>query len=43
MSTTYVKPEILASLSVTDILAETFGGSGSEGAVCSLTNATGRH
>ncbi|GAC1521006.1 MAG: hypothetical protein NVS2B3_17360 [Vulcanimicrobiaceae bacterium] len=46
MTTTYVKPEVLVSLKVTDILAESFGGSGSSHdapVVCGLPNATGRH
>jgi len=40
----YIKPEVLASLQVSDILAETFGGSGSPTdtpVVCGLPNVTG--
>lgn len=46
MYQTYVKPEVIASLKVAEILAETFGGSGSSHdapVVCGLPNVTGKH
>ena len=46
MTATYVSPKVLVSLDVSEIVAEAFGGSGSQGevpVVCGLTNVTGKH